>query len=389
VMVVARDLGERVRAARALAASEEKFRVVADNVKDHAFFLLDKDGRVATWNAGAERIEGYREDEVVGRHLSTFSQPDYDGRVGAAIEEATAVGRAEAEGWRVRRDGTRFRVHIVLTALRGQGGVPLGFLMIVRDVTSEWQAEEDLRMANAALAMSNDDLQQFAYVASHDLQAPLRTMASYSGLLERRLGDKLDDETRGFVRTVVSNAKKMQALINDILAYSRVTMQAKPARPVRVADVLAQAVSNCEADVREAGATVQADGPLPVVMADQAQLAQVMTNLIANAVKFRRAGVAPAVTVSATEVPAAGGPARPCVWWKVLVRDNGVGLDPAQAGRLFQMFQRLHPQSMYPGTGVGLAICRRVIDRLGGKIGLEASAPGEGAAFFFTLPGAP
>jgi PAS domain S-box-containing protein len=382
VMVVARDLGERKRAARALAASEEKFRTIADNVKDYAIFMLDADGLVTTWNAGAERIKGYREDEVVGRHVSMFYPPGRGAEADDLIRAAAADGRAEADGWRVRRDGTAFRAHVVLTALRVPGGRPAGFLKIVRDVTRERQAEEELRLANAALAISNDDLQQFAYVASHDLQAPLRTIASYSGLLERRLGDRLDDDTRGFVRTVVANAKKMQALINDILAYSRAATQAAPPRPVRVADALAQAVANCEADIGECGASVRADGPLPVVMGDPAQLAQVMTNLVANAVKFRRPGVAPEVTVSAE--PCAGG-----AGWKVLVRDNGVGLDRSQAGRLFQMFQRLHPQSAYPGTGVGLAICRRVVERLGGKIGLESSEPGVGTTFFFTLPGAP
>jgi two-component system, sensor histidine kinase and response regulator len=229
--------------------------------------------------------------------------------------------------------------------------------------------------AQTALQRSNAELEQLAYVASHDMQEPLRMIASYLQLVEQRYVDKLDDDGREFIGFAVDGAKRMQGLINDLLTYSRVGTKARPFEPVSLASVAETALSHLRVAVAESQAAVELDN-LPQVKGDASQLVQLLQNLLGNAIKFRGTEP-PRIRVQAQ----AGEPG----WWHVSVRDNGIGIEPAYFERVFVLFQRLHGRSAYPGTGIGLALCKRIVERHGGRIWVE-SQPGAGSAFHFTLP---
>ncbi len=246
----------------------------------------------------------------------------------------------------------------------------------VKERTRELEGRtKELERSTAELHRSNADLLQFAYVASHDLQEPLRMIGSYMGLLARRYEDKLDETAQTYIEYAVGGAKRMQALINDLLSYSRAGTQAIEKRPISSEQVLKSALINLDLSIRENAAVVHFNG-LPLVQADGTKLIQVMQNLIGNAIKFRKRDVRPEVSVTATK--------RESDWF-FAVADNGIGFDPKYCDRIFQIFQRLHGVGKYPGTGIGLAICRRIIEHHGGRLWAE-SQPGVGSTFFFTLP---
>ena len=255
-----------------------------------------------------------------------------------------------------------------------EAGAFVGYRGVGSDITERKQAEIALREAHEELKRSNAELEQFAYVASHDLQEPLRMVSSYTQLLLRRFGERFDGDSREFMGYIVDGAARMKQLIEDLLAYSRVGTKGKEFREVAVEDSLRRAVSNLRAAIEEAGAAVTWDA-LPTVMADDTQLAQLFQNLIGNALKFRSASV-PRIHVFVS---------RQDSGWHFMVRDNGIGIEPQYFERIFMVFQRLHNKGEYPGTGIGLAICKKVVERHGGRIWVE-SRPGDGSAFHFTLP---
>jgi PAS domain S-box-containing protein len=242
------------------------------------------------------------------------------------------------------------------------------------DITERKQAEEVLERERAELARSNAELEQFAYVASHDLQEPLRMVSSYMQLLERRYKGRLDQDADDFIGFAVDGAERMQHLINDLLAYSRVGTRGKPFEPISCNNVLELALDNLQLAIQDNKASVTHD-PLPEVTGDEAQLVQLFQNLIANAVKFHREEK-PQVHIGVQEGKKE---------WVFSVRDNGIGIDPQYAERIFVIFQRLHSRTQFQGTGIGLAICKKIVQRHGGRIWVE-SQPGKGATFFFTLP---
>lgn len=241
-------------------------------------------------------------------------------------------------------------------------------------------AEEEVRRLNADLAerakdleRSNVELQQFAYVASHDLQEPLRTIASFTQLLAKRYHNKLDDTAREFINYAVDGSKRMQALIDDLLVLSRVGTQGKPFETVACDAVLDEVLKNLQAAIQDSGALITR-GPLPTIFAEESQLTQLFQNLLANAIKFHAAD-APHIHVSAERQDAA---------WKIMIRDNGIGISPDQKDRIFVVFQRLHTKAQYSGTGIGLAICKKIAERHGGRIWVEPSQGG-GSTFSFTI----
>jgi light-regulated signal transduction histidine kinase (bacteriophytochrome) len=235
------------------------------------------------------------------------------------------------------------------------------------------QAEYRLAQYASDLARSNAELEQFAYVASHDLQEPLRMVASFTQLLAKRYRDKLDQDAQEFINFAVDGATRMQALINDLLAYSRVGTQGKPFRPTDGEAVFKMAVANLARSIAQSGAIITHD-PLPTICGDEVQLIQLFQNLIANAVKFH-GQEPPQVHISARRQDAE---------WVFAVRDNGIGMAPEQQERIFSIFQRLHHRSEYPGTGIGLAICKKIVERHGGKIWVESEV-GRGSIFYFTV----
>jgi PAS domain S-box-containing protein len=236
------------------------------------------------------------------------------------------------------------------------------------------EANDELERQAQELMRSNAELQQFAYVASHDLQEPLRMISSYTQLLQRRYGERFEPEAKEFMAFVVDGATRMKQLIEDILAYSRVGTRAREFKPTQCESALKKALINLRGSIEASGASITHD-PLPQVEADEVQLVQLFQNLIGNALKFQSAEP-PCIHVSAVAQPGA---------WEIGVRDNGIGIDPQYFERIFMVFQRLHSKGEYPGTGIGLAICKKVVDRHGGRIRVE-SEPGKGSTFYFTLP---
>lgn len=237
------------------------------------------------------------------------------------------------------------------------------------------QASRALEESVSDLTRSNADLQQFAYVASHDLQEPLRMVASYTQLLAKRYKGQLDTDADEFIGYAVDGANRMQRLINDLLSYSRITTRDKPFKPVDCNEALESALDNLKMVIEKEQAVVTHD-PLPTIMADGTQLVQLFQNLISNAIKFRQEAAPPRVHLSAT---------RDDQEWRLAIRDNGIGIDPQYADRIFVIFQRLHTIADYPGTGIGLALCKKIVERHGGRIWME-SQPGHGATFYFTFP---
>jgi light-regulated signal transduction histidine kinase (bacteriophytochrome) len=254
---------------------------------------------------------------------------------------------------------------------------PEGILVTaaIRDITERKKSEEHLVQTVGELKRSNDELQQFAYVASHDLQEPLRMVASYTQLLAKRYKGRLDSEADEFIAYAVDGSTRMQGLIQDLLAYSRSGTNEKALREVSTEKALKDALSNLRATIQESGALVTHDS-LPAVTSDDTQLVQVFQNLVGNAIKYRSAEV-PHVHVSATKN---GGKD-----WIFSVRDNGLGIDPQYFQRIFVLFQRLHGREQFKGTGIGLTICKKIVERLGGRIWVE-SQPEKGSIFYFSLP---
>jgi len=225
------------------------------------------------------------------------------------------------------------------------------------------------------LNRSNKELEQFAYVVSHDLREPLRMVTSFAQSLEKRYKEKLDKTADEYINFIVDGAARMQRLIDDILLYSRVSTRAKPFEPVEMENILMTVLSNLSVAIDEAKADITSD-LLPAINADTSQMGQVLQNLIANAIKFSKPGERPAVHISARKENKE---------WVFSVKDNGIGIDPELFGRLFVLFQRLHTQDQYPGTGIGLAVTKKIVERHGGRIWID-SKPGEGATFFFSIP---
>jgi len=360
----------------ALNESRERLRLLIEGVRDYAIIMLDPDGKVMSWNTGAEHIKGYKEEEIVGKNFSCFYPEEYieQGKPTQELKEAIANGRFEGEGWRVRKDGARFWADVVITALYTKDGRVRGFAKVTRDVSERKRVEDKLRDTLTDLQRSNKDLEQFAYVASHDLQEPLRMVASYTQLLAERYEDKLDDKANKFIHYAVDGAVRMQMLINDLLTYSRIGTRGKPLEPVDAHAVLGEAINNLKMNIDEAKAIITND-ELPTVRADASQLVQLFQNLIGNAVKFH--GIEnPYIHLSARDDGRE---------WLFSIKDNGIGIEPQYADKVFVIFQRLHTREEYPGSGIGLAICKKIVERHGGRIWF-ASEPGKGTTFYFTLP---
>jgi light-regulated signal transduction histidine kinase (bacteriophytochrome) len=285
-------------------------------------------------------------------------------------------GRSEVyEKEYVHANGSVFPVELRTFLIRDDGRQPMGMWSIVRDITQRKKIEREREEAIIALTQSNEDLKQFAYVASHDLQEPLRMVASYTQLLSERYGDQLDDKAHKFIAYAVDGASRMQALILDLLAFSRVETRGQPLMLINAQSALGKAIANLETIINETGSLVTTDD-LPRVHADQTQLTMVFQNLINNGIKFQNKQHSPHIHVSARSQN--GG-------WCFSVRDNGIGIDVKYKDKVFMVFQRLHTRNEYPGTGIGLALCKRIINRHGGQIWFESS-PGEGTIFFFTIP---
>ncbi|HSV28661.1 MAG TPA: ATP-binding protein, partial [Candidatus Omnitrophota bacterium] len=373
VPAVERELREASERAQRRAA-EQRVRILSLAVEQSpvSVVITGRDGTIEYVNPKFEEVTGYSFADSVGRPLD-FTR---DGEGAEAFAMLTA-SMAAGEEWRGelsnrRRDGQMFWERVSASPLTSETGAITHFVVVKEDITERRLHENELREALDQLTQTNTELERFAYVASHDLQEPLRTVTLYCQLLDRDLRGKLSDDADDYLHFIVGAAKRMHALINDLLAYSRIT-GGLPFTPVRAADACASALQNLQESIRETGASIEVR-PLPVIAADQVQLMQLFQNLIGNAIKFHRPDVAPRIVVSAEQV---GGE------WVFSVADNGIGIEASEQD-VFEIFRRLHTAQAYPGTGVGLAICKRIVQRHGGSIWMT-SQPGQGSTFFFTL----
>jgi PAS domain S-box-containing protein len=497
VSVLFSDITERKRGEEALRQSEERYRMLLDGIDDVAIFMMDAQGMVVTWNAGAERIKGYRADEIIGQNFACFFPPrDIEsGRPAEILRMAAEEGRHTEQGVRVRKDGSEFLSSVTITALRDAAGELRGFskfshdlsereelrakyrdvleasldamvvvnaagaivlvngqtdtrfgydageligqpvtniipegiadrlpdfdlhsarvafagetgtdeevigrrkdgsefpveimlsplaiaegifiTAVIRDISVRKAAEIEIRLKVDELKRSNEELGHFAYIASHDLQEPLRMVASYTQLLSKRYKGRLDADADEFIGFAVDGASRMQRLIEDLLAFSRVASDGNDLLDTSSEYALEQALMNLHEAIKDSGAVVTHD-PLPRVQADDTQLVQLFQNLIGNAIKYQNPG-APQIHVSATKQ----GRTR----WSFAIRDDGMGIDQQYFERIFGMFQRLHKRGEFSGTGMGLAICKKIVERHGGSLTVE-SRPGLGSTFSFDL----
>jgi PAS domain S-box-containing protein len=350
----------------------EQLALLVDHVQDYAIFMLDPNGLVATWNRGAERIKGYRAEQIIGRHFSIFYTPEAIARDHPAheLEAALRDGRFGEEGWRVRKDGSRFWASVVITSVYDPAGKHIGFGKVTRDLTERRALQEELMRSNA-------DLQGFAALAAHDLAEPLRTIGGFADLVKRRHADKMPAEALPFLEQIVKGVGRMDALIESLLGYARAGELPPGDRFVPLNPLPPAVLEDLRAAVEAARATITIDVPEDAeVRAGEYGVALVLQNLLSNALKFSNEPD-PQIAVTAR--------ARDSVW-KVTVRDHGVGIDAADRDAIFEPFRR-GVNSDVPGNGLGLTTCRRIVERHGGSIGVE-SWPGEGSEFWFTLPAA-
>ena len=389
---ITRDLSEKRQQDEALRRSEERFRLMVEAVKDYAIFLLDPQGCIVSWNEGAERLKGYAFEDVRGKHFSIFypdealerGWPEYE------LKVAREKGRFEDEGWRIRKDGSRFWANVVITALWTDDGRHIGFTKVTRDLTERRRHEEELRLSEQRLERAyeevsrrNRELRDFARVASHDLQEPLRKVGTFAELLDSEYRDVLEDTGRLYIERIRYAAARMSDLINDLLSYSRVSTQQMPLQAVDLNSILEDSIGDLQVLLEESDGTVDRE-PLPTIQADPTQMRQLFQNLVGNALKYHRPGVAPHVRVSA-EIRPAPDAADAGKIAEIRFEDNGIGFDEQHVDAIFEPFKRLHTSGEYEGTGLGLAICKRIVERHGGSM-TARSRPGEGSTFIVTLP---
>jgi PAS domain S-box-containing protein len=370
------DITKQRNAELALSASEALYRQTFE-LATAGIAHIDLSGRFVSVNRRLCEILGYTEKELIGRAVKEVSHPEDRDLADSQRMRVRSGDRPSVrfEKRYIRKGGQIVWVDLAVALARDAQGHPQYEIALFDDITARKAAEAALRGAHEELKRSNAELEQFAYVASHDLQEPLRMVSSYTQLLMRRYGDKLDGDAREFTAFIVDGATRMKQLIEDLLAYSRVGTRDKNFKPVEAESSLKRALTNLRAAIQDSGATVTQDR-LPSIPCDEVQLAQLFQNLIGNALKFRKPDAAPAVHVGAAERGAE---------WEFTVRDNGIGIEPQYFERIFMVFQRLHDKGEYPGTGIGLAIVKKVVERHGGRIWVQSQL-GAGTTFHFTMP---
>lgn len=339
-----------------------------DEIQDYAIILLDVNGNIQNWNAGAARIKGYTETEILGKNFEVFYIPEERAvKPGLLLKTAAAIGRAVDEGWRQRKDGSRFWGSITITAVHDDTGAVIGFGKVTRDLTDSKKAQ----MARL-LELRNKELSEFNYIASHDLQEPLRTVINYVQLIKEDYSTTLQADVINHLTTVEKSALRMSMLIQALLQYSQLGRKSDLA--LTDCNLLVKAVlEDLNGLISSTGAQIRV-AELPVLKAYPVELRQLFQNLLINAIKFARPSVAPQISITAT--PQNND-------WLFAVHDNGIGIEPRHYTRIFHVFQRLG-QSAQEGYGIGLANCKKIAELHGGHIWVE-SEPGAGSTFYFII----
>lgn len=345
-----------------LQEEDRQFRWLVDEVEDYAIFMLNTDGYVRTWNRGAERIKGYSKDDIIGQHFSTF-YPKKDAEAGLPeqlLGEAKEDGRTEHEGWRVRKDGSRFWASVSITAIHDEDDEHIGYAKVTKDLTERRHHERRL--------------EQFAHAVSHDLRQPLRTMTVDLELLHRDVGESLDEEPLALLDDAIDGAKRMGNLVDGLLEYARVETETTAAEPVGLNGVVDDVISNLAAMIDDRDADLDV-GSLPVVRGDREQLQVVFQNLIENALKYSGKDD-PSVEIEGSRDDGMG---------RVAVSDDGIGIKPEEREAIFELFERSHEVEESQGIGLGLALTKQIVEQHDGDIWVE-STPGKGSTFHLRFP---
>ena len=377
VTAAIRNITVRKAAEKRVVQMEGRYRGLLEAAPD-AMVVVDQGGEIVLLNVQAEKQFGFSRDELVGQKIKRLIPEGFAERLIADALRSSEAALAQQIDTGIelsgrRKDGSEFPIEIMLSPLESADGILV--TAAIRNITVRKAAEVDLLHKVEELSRSNDELGQFAYIASHDLQEPLRMVASYTQLLARRYKGRLDADADEFIAFAVDGARRMQRLIQDLLEYSRVGTKGVELVPTSSEEALDQAIVNLHGAIEETGAIVSHE-LLPEVMADGMQLTQLFQNLIGNAIKYQCPGGVPSVSISAAESPEKK--------WTFSVKDNGLGIDPQYFERIFGMFQRLHKREEFAGTGIGLAICKKIVERHGGRIWVE-SEPAHGSTFRFVL----
>ena len=393
VLEANRDLEERVRERNAeLFQSEQRYRLMVDAIQDHCIYFVDEHGAVTEWTESAQRLHGHTRQQMLGRPyqalLASGNAGEDEVDPAQVLRLAKAHGQWETRGWRLRDDGSRFWAHTVLTALRNETGELQGLSAITRDMTAAKSLEDVMNDLNKELekrvaertqqlVAANKDLDVFSHMVSHDLRAPLRHISSFVSLLQEQLGETSDRLTLQYLSSTAKASKRMSHMIEGLLEYARLGRVTIDTQPVPLAPLLDGVIAHLKTENPDRAIEWVIEEDLPVVRGDAMLLAQTWGNLLNNSVKYTRTREQARIEVGWKVNPVGGR--------TFFVHDNGVGFDLEKAHNLFVMFQRQHHSMDFEGTGTGLALTQRIIERHNGRIWAETS-PGEGCTFFFTLP---
>lgn len=383
-----RDITERKKAETALRESEELYRMLVEDMKDYAIYMVNPEGRIMSWNTGAERIEGYPAEEIIGQPWACLFTPEdiKRGLPAQLMARAKAEGKAVNEGWRVRKDGSRFWTHGVITALRDENGQLRGYSKLAHDITRQREADERIHQLNeeleqrvsertAQLQAANQELEAFSYSISHDLRAPLLRISGFAEILQSEAAEGLGESSLRHLRTIAEAAQQLSTLIDALLDFSRMGRAELHLEKVDMSMLVEDARRELQADIQ--GREIEwRIGDLPGTHGDPLMLRQVFINLLANAIKYTRTRKPARIEIAAR---------REGDETTYSVQDNGVGFDMQYAEKLFGVFQRLHSAQDFEGTGIGLANVRRIIRRHGGRVWAEGLVD-HGATFYFTIP---
>lgn len=387
---VTRDLTDRKENEEHLRQSEERYRSLVEQVLDYGIFMLDEKGRIISWNEGAKRIKGYTAEEILGKYFSIFYTEEdiIMGKPAYELKVARSKGKYEEEGWRLRKDGSMFWANILITAVYNNQGLLIGYSKVTRDLTERKEAEralresyeryrmltDELKRANAELSYANQELEQFTSIVSHDLQEPVRTIKSFLQLIDIKLEDATVAELKGYLQKSQNAANRMRELIQNLLHYAQLSRGEMVCEEVDVNELFNQALQNLRTAIEANNAQINIENEVPYIFGDRIQLVQLVQNLVGNALKFTVSEV-PQIHIRCTNEHGVV---------QFSVSDNGIGIAKGDLHKVFEIFKRLSTEKAYPGTGIGLAICKKIVDRHHGRIWPE-STPGKGTTFYFTL----
>lgn len=376
--------------------NEERYHRLIEDIEDYAIFGLNQNGVIVSWNKGAEKIKGYSANEVIGNHFSMFfTETDLKKNMPhRLLQMAKKKGKVSIEGWRVKKNGSMFWGSMTLTALKDADNNVTGFSKITRDITQRKIANDKLRLSakeleekNVELEKINKELESFSYVASHDLQEPLRKIQAFSNLIMEREKKNFSETTLNYFNKMNMAAARMQQLINDLLEFSRLSTSVE-FKEVDLNVLLAEVISNLKISIDEAGAVIKTS-KLPKTAVIPFQFKQMLQNLISNSIKYRMEGRRPLIKISHRFVKGESlkefGVIKTIRYLKISITDNGIGFDQKYASRIFELFQRLHGKDEYKGTGIGLAICKKIVQNHNGFIN-AFGVLGEGSTFELYIP---